>query len=92
MRENDPVKFLPVIVYRLEEKGDTVHLDTQSVDQTRDPNSQVNTNPVSHNGPVPFCADNRTTPTDVCTENFLLVVKPQKCTYSFTWKCLMHLI
>lgn len=46
MRENDPVKFLPVIVYRLEEKGDTVHLDTQSVDQTRDPNSQVNTNPV----------------------------------------------
>lgn len=46
MRENDPVKFLPVIVYRLEEKGDTVHLDTQSVDQTQDPNSQVNTNPV----------------------------------------------
>lgn len=46
MRENDPVKFLPVIVYRIEEKGDTVHLDTQSVDQTRDPNSQVNTNPV----------------------------------------------
>lgn len=30
----------------VEEKGDTVHLDTQSVDQTRDPNSQVNTNPV----------------------------------------------